>query len=52
MLRLLKESDFAVEVVHEQPSWVPQPKGLDLKKQAVPAEAEIIVYLVVFIKSH
>lgn len=52
MLTLLKENDFAVEVVHEQRSRVPQPKGLDLKKQAVPAEAEIIAYLVVFIKSH
>lgn len=29
-----------------------QPMGLDLKKQAVPADAEITAYLVVFIKSH
>lgn len=48
MLTGLKESDFAVEVVPD--GRVPQPMGLDLKKQSVPAE--ITAYPVVFTKSH
>ena len=48
MLRGLKEGAFAVEAVRD--SRVPQPTGLDLKKQAIPAE--MTASLVVFIKSH
>lgn len=48
MLMGLKESDFAVQVVPD--GRVPQPMGLNLKKQAVPAE--MTTYTVVFTKSH
>lgn len=46
----LRDSDFAFEVVPS--SRGPQPMGLDLKKQAVPAEAQITAYQVVYIRSH
>lgn len=48
MLTGLKGSDFAVEVVPD--GRMPQPMGLDLKKQAV--RAEMTAYPVVFTKSH